>query len=682
MATGTQRIRNIGIIAHVDAGKTTFTERVLVHTGKIRRAGEVHHGAATTDFDPREQAHGITISAAAVTCAWREHAINLIDTPGHVDFAIEVARSLRVLDGAIAVLDGVAGVEPRTEAVWRQADRHGVPRLCFVNKLDRAGADFFRCVDSIAQRLGARPVVLNLPIGAEDTFAGVVDLVTMRALLWDQDEAGVHYSVRDVPDDMVELTAKWRTRLLEACADVDPELEDAYLTTGDVTDEQLLAALRRATLAGKLVPVLGGAALANVGVQPVLDAVIDLLPAPEELPAVAGDEGRERRERSADAPLAALCFKVVHDHHGQLTFVRVYSGVLEKGMTVYCAHAGKRARVGRLARIFAGNREDVSAIAAGDIGAVVGLSLSNGETLCAPDAPIALEAVEVPEAVVTLGIEPCTRGDHDRFGAAVAKLLAEDPSLRVQTDPETGQTTISGMGELHLEMTLERLRDHHHVGVKTGRPRVAYRETIRNTVEQELTYAKQTGGPGQFARVRIAFAPAPAGAGFVFRDETRGGVIPAEFVPGVRKGIEEALTCGIRAGYPVVDIEAVLLDGGTHPNDSSELAFKMAGKLSFKEAAPRANPALLEPIMRIEVTTPADHTGDVIGDLGARRAKVLEMSEQSGAVVIAAHAPLAELFGYTGALRSLTHGRASCTMGLSHHAVVPDSLAQRIVASA
>jgi len=674
------RIRNIGIIAHVDAGKTTLTERILFYTGKLHVMGEVHEGSTRTDYTPQEQQKGITITAAAVSCDWRGHRIQLIDTPGHVDFTVEVERTLRVLDGAVVVLDAVAGVESQTETVWRQADRHAIPRLCFVNKLDRAGADFERCVEMIATRLHARPVVLTLPIGAESGFIGLVDLIRMNALVWRSPGDGTRWDVEPIPPVLRATAEAWRGRLIDACGDVDDAFAARFVETGDVGEADLVFALRKGTLSGALVPTLAGSAYRNRGVQRLLDAVVDLLPAPDDRPPVRSIDGSASRAASDDAPLAALCFKLIHDDFGPLAFVRVYAGVLRKGMVVLSSRTGQRVRVTRLVRLFADVRDEVAELAAGEIGAAVGMSLRTGETVSDPGAPIVLEAIRVPPSVVRLAIEPRTRVDHDRMGPALAKLLVEDPSLELTQDPETGQTLLAGMGVLHLEIAVDRLRTDHHVEVTAGRPEVAYRETIRHSVVHEVKHVKQTGGPGQYAHLRIELTPGAPGSGLRFEDRLRGGAIPKSFVPAIEKGIGDGTDTGPLGGYPVVDVSVALLDGSFHADDSSDMAFRIAAARAFREAAALASPVLLEPVMQAEVVAPAGRIGEVIGDLGARRGRVTALEERGDDRVVRVRVPLAEMFGYAGALQSVTRGHGAFTMELVGHEPVPDAPARPALA--
>jgi elongation factor G len=674
-----EKIRNLGIIAHVDAGKTTLTERVLFYTGRIRAPGEVHTGNTHTDHDPIEKKKGITIKAAAVTCDWRDHRIHLIDTPGHVDFTIEVERSLRVLDGAVCVLDAVAGVEPQTETVWRQADRHGVPRLCFVNKLDRPGADFERCLTELHERLGARAVAITWPIGSEDTFTGVVDVLRMEALFWEGLD-GKSYVVRDVPPELLDKVRQARNQLLEAVADADPLVLEALVEGREVSAEQARSALRAATLRGLVVPVACGSAYRNRAVQPLLDAMVDYLPSPLDRGPVRDVESGAERAPSADAALAALAFKVLFDDHGQLTFVRVYSGVLEKGMAVVTSRSGRKLRVGRIVQLMANEREDVERLEAGEIGALLGMPISGGDTLSDAEQPIVLEAIRAPEPVVRVAIEPVASSDRDRLGAALGRALAADPSLRLESDPDTGQTLLCGMGQLHLDVTVERLATEQGVQVRTGKPLVAYRTTLSRVVREETRFVKQSGGPGQFAHVVIEVGPAERGGGLRFENLVRGGAIAREYIPGVEKGVREAMERGLLGGHPVVDVRVALLDGSMHANDSSELAFKVAGAAAFKAAAEAAGPVLLEPIMLLEVTCPEEEIGSVVGDIGRRRGQVLELGVRGSVRVVRAEVPLAETFGYAGALGALTHGRGRFTMEPSRYEPVSPHTRDRISA--
>ena len=666
------RIRNIGIVAHVDAGKTTLTERVLFHTGRIHTIGEVHDGTARTDSHPIEKRKGITILAASVTCDWRDHRIHLIDTPGHVDFTIEVERSLRVLDGAVVVLDGVAGVEPQTETVWRQADRHGVPRLVFVNKLDRPGADFARCVREVGERLGARAVAISEPLFEGGELVGIVDLVGQREVRWTGEGPSTPVA------RTVQVSDNQRERILEVCADEDPRILEAIVAGRAVDTAALWQALRAATVRGTIVPVLAGSAYRYRGVEPLLDAVIALLPSPRDRAAVAG------RAPSTSEPMAALGFKVVFDKHGQLTFVRVYSGVLATGMTVVASRAGKKLRVGRLVQLMADQREEVDRLEAGEIGAIIGMPLANGETICAPEAPVVLEAITAPEPVVRFAVEAKTSADRERLGIALGRMVAADPSLRIESDAETGQTLLAGMGQLHLDIAVERLATEHGVVVVTGAPLVAYRSTIRRVVRREYKHVKQGGGPGQWAHVVLEVGPAERGTGVVFEDRIKGGALTREYIRGVEAGVREAIDNGLLGGHPVTDVRVTLLDGSTHVNDSSELAFHIAGSLAFKAACADADACLLEPVMALEVTCPEDAIGSVVGDLARRRGQVLGLLErgasgarspregEGGSIAHGVHGevPLAETFGYAGALSALTHGRGRFTLAPARYAVV------------
>ncbi len=688
-----QRIRNIGIVAHIDAGKTTTTERILYYTGMSHKIGEVHDGATTTDYMVQERERGITITSAAVTCHWHRREdeksppfrINIIDTPGHVDFTIEVERSMRVLDGAVTVFDGVAGVEPQSETVWRQADRYGVPRMCFVNKMDRMGANFFRCVDMIRDRLKARPCVISLPIGVESSFAGIIDLIRMKALIWHDEELGAKYDIVEIPQDLQAQASEYREKLLEDCADCDDSFAEKYLEGREITETDMIAALRIGTISGKVIPTFCGSAFKNKGVQFMLDAVVDFLPSPLDIPAIAGKlpNGQPaERHASDEEPFAALAFKIINDKYGQLTFLRVYSGVLHKGQTVVNMRNGKKMRIGRIVRMFADKRDDIEEVGAGGIAAAIGIDATTGDTLCDPDKEIILESMDIPPAVVKLAIEPKTKGDQEKMGVALNRLGGEDPSLRVSVDEETGQTTIAGMGELHLEIIVDRLKREFSVEANVGKPQVAYRETVTRLVDQEGKYVRQSGGRGQYGHVWIKVEPNEAGKGFEFINDVVGGSIPKEYVPAVKKGIEEALDGGIQAGFPVVDVKITLYDGSYHDVDSSEMAFKIAGSMAFKEGARKASPIILEPIMKTEVITPEDWMGDVIGDLNSRRGRITAMHERSGLKVLDANVPLAEMFGYANDLRSRTQGRATYTMEFSHYEPVPAQLAQEIVAKA
>ncbi|MBS2965466.1 elongation factor G [Actinocrinis puniceicyclus] len=689
------KVRNIGIMAHIDAGKTTTTERILYYTGMSYKIGEVHDGAATTDWMEQEQERGITITSAAVTCHWKtddvDHTINIIDTPGHVDFTIEVERSLRVLDGAVAVFDGVAGVEPQSETVWNQANRYGVPRICFVNKLDRTGAEFHRCVDMIVSRLNAVPLVMQLPIGAEADFKGVIDLVTMKALVWNAEaKLGEMYDVVDIPATHTEAAAEWRDRLVETSAEADEELMELYLEGQEPTVEQLYAGIRRATLASSLTPVFCGTAFKNKGVQPLLDAIVRYLPSPLDVEAIEGhavnDEEAVIQRKPSDAePLSALAFKIMTDQHlGKLTFVRVYSGRLETGSSVLNSVKGRKERIGKIYRMHANKREEIPSVGAGDIVAVMGLKdTTTGETLCDQAHPVVLESMNFPAPVISVAIEPKTKSDQEKLGTAIQRLAEEDPSFQVRTDEETGQTIIAGMGELHLEILVDRMRREFKVEANVGKPQVAYRETIRRAVPKvEYTHKKQTGGSGQYARVIIGIEPIESGEGYEFVNAVTGGRIPREYIPSVDTGCQEAMEFGVLAGYPLVGVKVTLQDGAYHEVDSSELAFKIAGSMAFKEAARQASPALLEPMMSVEVTTPEDYLGDVIGDLNSRRGQIQAMEERFGARVVKALVPLSEMFGYVGDLRSKTSGRASYSMQFDSYAEVPRNIAEEIVKKA
>ncbi len=685
------KVRNIGVMAHIDAGKTTTTERILFYTGINYKIGEVHEGAATMDWMEQEQERGITITSAATTTHWRDNTINIIDTPGHVDFTVEVERSLRVLDGAVAVFDGVAGVEPQSETVWRQADRYGVPRICFVNKMDRVGAEFHRCVEMITDRLGATPLVVQLPWGVESDFRGVIDLVRMRALLWQTEGKGDKYDVVAIPDDHAEAARQWRDQLLETIAENDEEMMEAYLEGTEPSEEQLVAAIRRATIAGGITPVLCGSAFKNKGVQPMLDAIVDYLPSPVDIPPVKGHEVGDEEEvvlRKADPsePFAALAFKIMSDQHlGKLTYIRIYSGTLESGSNVFNTAKGRRERIGKIYQMHANKREERPTAVAGQIVAVMGLKdTSTGDTLSDPAKQVILESMTFPAPVINVAIEPKTKGDQDKLGTAIQRLAEEDPTFQVRTDEETGQTIISGMGELHLEILVDRMKREFHVEANIGRPQVAYRETIRKKVEKvDYTHKKQTGGAGQYARVVINLEPTGGdGGGYEFENKITGGRIPREYIPSVDAGCQDAAEFGVLAGYPMVDVRVTLTDGAYHEVDSSELAFKIAGSMAFKRAAAMANPVLLEPVMAVEVRTPDDYMGEVIGDLNARRGQIQAMEERSGIRVVKATVPLSEMFGYVGDLRSRTQGRADYSMQFDSYAEVPPSIAKEIIAKA
>lgn len=682
-----QRTRNIGIIAHIDAGKTTTTERILFYTGKVHRPGEVHEGTATMDWMVQERERGITITAAATTCFWRDHRINIIDTPGHVDFTVEVERSLRVLDGGVVVFDGVQGVEPQSETVWRQADKYRVPRICFINKLDRIGANYVRAIEMIRERLRAQPAAIQWPIGLESEFRGIIDLIEFRAKIY-HDDLGQHIEDTEIPPEYVEVAQEWRHKLIEQIVETDEELMLRYLEGEEPTPEELRRALRAATIRGQLYPVLCGSALKNKGVQLLLDAIVDYLPSPLDIPPVKGTHpvtGEElTREADDEAPFAALAFKIQSDPHvGRLTYVRVYSGRLHSSSYVYNSTKGERERISRLLRMHANHREEVEWIGAGDICAVIGLKKTfTGDTLCDPDHPILLEPIQFPEPVISVAVEPKTRADQDKLAIALQRLAEEDPTFQVRTDPESGQTIISGMGELHLEVIVDRMQREFKVAANIGRPQVAYKETITRPVRVEGRFVRQTGGRGQYGHVWLELEPLPRGSGFVFEDRIVGGVVPKEYIPAVEAGIREAMQSGGVSGYPVIDLKAVLVDGSYHEVDSSEMAFKIAASMALKEGVRRGNPVILEPIMRVEVVVPEEFTGDVIGDLNARRGRIEGMEMRAGAQVIRAMVPLATMFGYATDLRSMTQGRGTYTMEFDHYAPVPESIAQELMAKA
>jgi elongation factor G len=686
-----EKTRNIGIMAHIDAGKTTTTERILYYTGRTHKIGEVHEGAAVMDWMEQEQERGITITSAATACEWNGHRINIIDTPGHVDFTVEVERSLRVLDGAVAVFDAVAGVEPQSETVWRQADKYHVPRFAYINKMDRTGADFYNAVETMKDRLGANAVPIQLPIGAEGDFLGVVDLVTMKALVW-KDELGTEFEVEEIPADLADKAEEYRAALVEAAADFDEGIMEAFLGEEEIPVAQLKEAIRQATLSTKVTPVLAGSSFKNKGVQPLLDAVIEMLPSPLEVPPVTGEipAGKGESEptegtRPADdsGPFAALAFKIMSDPYvGKLTYFRVYSGKLQAGGRVLNVKTGRTERIGRLLMMHANSREEIEEAYSGDICAGVGLKeTSTGDTLAAPDAPIALESIEFPETVIAVAIEPKTKADQEKMGTALQRLGEEDPTFRIETDEETGQTLIHGMGELHLEVIVDRMLREFKVEANVGKPQVAYRETVRKRVEKVVArFVRQTGGRGQFGHVVINLEPAP-GEGFVFENKIKGGVIPGEYIGPAEQGMEEALENGVKAGYPMVDVKAELVDGSYHDVDSSEMAFKIAGSMAIQEAARKANPVLLEPVMAVEVVTPEDFLGDVIGDLSRRRGKVQGQDQRGNALAVQAMVPLGEMFGYATDLRSSTQGRATYTMQFEMYEEVPSNIAEEIVAS-
>jgi elongation factor G len=681
------RVRNIGIMAHIDAGKTTTTERILYYTGRTHKMGEVHEGAATMDWMVQEQERGITITSAATTCFWRDHRINIIDTPGHVDFTVEVERSLRVLDGAVALFDSVAGVQPQSETVWRQADKYGVPRIAFINKMDRTGADFYAAVETMVERLGARPVPVQIPIGSEDAYIGHIDLLTMKAIRY-VDPLGQKWEEGDVPEDMREQAESYRHDLIEAVADHDEDIMIAFLEDEPVEAEQLQAAVRRCTLDISITPVLLGSAFKNKGVQPLLEAVIDYLPSPVDVPAVTGVDPRNGEEvaRPADLeqPFSALAFKVMSDPFvGKLTYFRVYSGKLNSGSYLLNASTGRKERVGRLLEMHANHREDLQQIGAGAIAAAVGLKqTTTGDTLCDPDHPVMLESIDFPDPVIDVAVEPKTKADQDKLAQALQRLAEEDPTFRVRTNEETGQTIIAGMGELHLEIIVDRLMREFRVDANVGRPQVAYRETIRNAVQGvHGRFVRQTGGRGQFGHVVIDMAPSEPGAGYVFENKIVGGAVPREYISSVDGGIQEAMEAGILAGFPVVDVAVTLVDGSYHDVDSSEMAFKVAGSMAFKEASKRAKPVLLEPVMAVEVVTPEEYMGDVIGNINSRRGQIEGMEPRGNAQVIRARVPLAEMFGYATDVRTMSQGRATYTMQFLHYAEVPHSIAEKLTES-
>ena len=682
-----EKVRNIGIMAHIDAGKTTTTERILYYTGRTYKIGEVHDGAAVMDWMEQEQERGITITSAATTARWKDEWINIIDTPGHVDFTVEVERSLRVLDGAVAVFDGVAGVEPQSETVWRQADKYGVPRICFINKMDRTGADFFAAVDSIRERLDAKPVVIQLPIGAESEFAGVIDVIRMKALVWKNEELGAEWDELEIPAEYEEQAREYHNDLMEAVAETDDTLLTRYIEEGFLSEEDLIAGLRLGTIGLEFTPVLCGSAFKNKGVQPLLDAVVDLLPHPLEIPPITGfrpgdeDDVLERKP-SDDEPFSAIAFKIMSDPYvGKLTYFRVYSGSAEKGDTVANSTSGKKERFGRLLRMHAATQEDIDAVFTGDIVAAIGLkNTKTGDTLCDPKQLITLESMTFPEPVISVAIEPKTKGDQEKLGEALQRLSEEDPTFVVRSDEETGQTIISGMGELHLDVLVDRMVREFKVGANVGRPQVAYRETIKNGVEKiDGKYVKQSGGKGQYGHAVINLEPGLPGEGFEFIDKITGGRIPREYIPAVEKGIRDALDGGVLAGYPLVDLRATLIDGSFHAVDSNEMAFRIAGSMALQAAAKRAGIKLLEPMMEVEVVTPEDYMGDVIGDLSARRGKVESMDQRGSARVVNALVPLSEMFGYATDLRSQTQGRAAYSMQFHSYQEVPNTIAEEIV---
>ena len=679
--------RNIGIMAHIDAGKTTTTERILYYTGKSYKIGEVHDGNATMDWMEQEQERGITITSAATTTFWRDHRVNIIDTPGHVDFTIEVERSLRVLDGAVAVFDSVAGVEPQSETVWRQADKYGVPRMCFVNKMDRIGADFYRAVEMMEERLGANPLVLQLPVGAESEYKGLVDLIKMKAIIWDEETLGAKFHEEDIPADMADRAAEYRERLVEMAVEQDDDAMEAYLEGEEPSEETLIRCIRKGTLGLAFVPVLNGTAFKNKGVQPLLDAVVDFMPAPTDVAAIRGvdadDEEKEiERHNSDDEPFSALAFKIMNDPFvGTLTFIRIYSGILEAGTGVLNTVKGKKERVGRMLLMHSDEREDIKEARAGDIVAIAGLKdTTTGDTLCDPLKRVILERMEFPEPVISIAVEPKTKSDQEKMGVALARLAAEDPSFRVASDEESGQTVISGMGELHLDIIVDRMKREFKVEANVGAPQVAYRETISREADVDYTHKKQTGGSGQFARVKIRFMPIEASGGNEFESSVVGGNVPKEYIPGVEKGIKSAAESGTIVGFPVVGLKAELYDGNSHDVDSSVMAFEVAARAAFKEGMQKAGPKLLEPMMKVEVVTPEEYMGDIIGDLNSRRGQVSGMDQRGVARVVNAEVPLSNMFGYVNNLRSMSQGRAQFTMQFEKYAEVPQQVADEIKA--
>ncbi|MBI5100577.1 MAG: elongation factor G [Nitrospirae bacterium] len=681
-----EKTRNIGIMAHIDAGKTTTTERILYYTGVTYKIGEVHDGTAVMDWMVQEQERGITITSAATTCTWKDHLINIIDTPGHVDFTIEVERSLRVLDGAVAVFDSVAGVEPQSETVWRQADKYNVPRIAFMNKMDRMGADFYMCVASMIDRLGANPVAIQLPIGAEENFRGPIDLVNMKAIYCDDETLGAKFVEGEIPEELKAIAAEYREKMIEAISDVDEKVMEKFLGGEEISVDEIKAALRKGTIEMKLTPVICGTAFKNKGVQQLLDAVVDYLPSPLDIPAVTGTDpntGKEvMRKAENSEPFSAYAFKIMTDPFvGQLAFIRVYSGVMTAGSYIYNSTKDTKERVGRLLKMHANKREDIKEVAAGDIAAAVGLkSTLTGDTLCDEKNPVILEAMDFPEPVISVAIEPKTKADQEKLSQSLGKLTQEDPSFRVTTNEETGQTIISGMGELHLEIIVDRLLREFKVGANVGKPQVAFRETVRSATKAEGKFVRQSGGRGQYGHVYIELLPLEPGSGFQFESKVVGGSVPREYFNAVEKGIKEATENGILAGYPVVDVKAILYDGSYHEVDSSEMAFKIAGSMAFKEAARKAKPVILEPIMNVEVVTPEDYMGDVIGDLNSRRGKIQSMEKRGKAQVIRAQVALSEMFGYATDLRSKTQGRATYTMQFANYEEVPKSIAEGIIA--
>lgn len=682
-----EKYRNIGIMAHIDAGKTTTTERILYYTGKSHKIGEVHEGQATMDWMEQEQERGITITSAATTCFWKDHRINIIDTPGHVDFTIEVERSLRVLDGAVAVFDGVAGVEPQSETVWRQADKYKVPRMCFINKMDRIGADFYRCVDMISTRLGSNPLVIQLPVGASDEYDGLIDLIKMKWIKWSGDDLGAKFEYIDIPENLKDKSVEYREKMIEMAVEQDDSVMEKYLEGIEPTEEELISCIRKGTVSSSFVPVLNGTAFKNKGVQTLLDAVVNFLPSPVDIlstPAI-DDKEKEITVKYSDSYFTGLAFKIMNDPFvGSLTFVRVYSGKIEAGTMAYNSVKNKKERIGRMLLMHANSREDIKVASAGDIIAIAGLKdTTTGETLCSQDHKVILERMEFPEPVIEVSVEPKSKADQEKMGIALSRLIAEDPSLRVESDEESGQTILKGMGELHLEIIVDRMKREFKVDANIGKPQVAYRETITKPVDIQYVHKKQTGGSGQFADVKIKFEPINEkpedGSDYIFEDVITGGRIPKEYIPGVAKGIKLAKETGVLAGYPVVDFKAILYDGSFHDVDSSVLAFEIAARYAFRDAMKKANSVLLEPIMSVEVITPEDYMGDVIGDINSRRGQIAELSDRSNVKVIQAKVPLASMFGYVNSLRSLSQGRAQYTMQFSNYDRVPSQVADEVI---
>ena len=682
--TPLERYRNIGIMAHIDAGKTTTTERILYYTGKSYKIGEVHDGNATMDWMEQEQERGITITSAATTAEWKDHRVNIIDTPGHVDFTIEVERSLRVLDGAVAVFDSVAGVEPQSETVWRQADKYKVPRICFVNKMDRIGADFYRCVDMMIDRLGAAPLVMQLPVGTESGFVGVVDILEMKAIIWDEESLGANFHEEEIPADLADKVAEYREKLIETVIEIDDDVMESYLEGNEPDIETLKRCIHKGTADLKFVPVLCGSAFKNKGVQPLLDAIVDYMPSPTDVAAIkgnkAGSDEEIERNNSDDAPFSALAFKIMNDPFvGSLTFARIYSGVLESGQSIMNTVKGKRERVGRMLLMHADNREEIKEARSGDIIALVGFKdTTTGDTLSDPTDQVVLERMEFPDPVIEIAVEPKSKGDQEKMSVALGRLAAEDPSFRVTTDYESGQTVIKGMGELHLEIIVDRMLREFKVDANIGQPQVAYRETISRETDVDYTHKKQTGGHGQFARIKIKFEPLPPGSGFEFKSKIVGGNVPREYIPGVEKGLSNSMTSGVLMGFPVTDVKATLYDGASHDVDSSVMAFEIAARAAFREGCEKAGPQILEPVMRVEVVTSEEYMGDIIGDLNGRRGQVSGMDQRGNARVVNAMVPLANMFGYVNTLRSLSQGRAQFTMHFDHYEVVPNQVSEEL----